>query len=66
MNLGLDGKRALVTGSTAGIGFAAANALRLRARTSPSMAGRLGEWMPRWQNSGEGSLPQRSPAAPPT
>ena len=27
MNLGLEGKRALVTGSTAGIGFAAANAL---------------------------------------
>jgi len=38
MNLQLDGKRALVSGSTAGIGFAIAEALARKARGSSSAA----------------------------
>ena len=38
MDLRLDGKRALVTGSTAGIGYAIAEGLRKKAQRSSSTA----------------------------
>jgi NADP-dependent 3-hydroxy acid dehydrogenase YdfG len=65
MNLQLDGKKTLVTGSTAGVGFAIARARwRGKEHRSPSLAALRSELITRLKISGMKFATRKSPALP--